>query len=75
MSQVLKFGLPIGEKLLCDSPVCELPAETIVQVARPGQEPPGEVFGCAAHLSNLLIGKRVLNVHKLKIPGQRNEAS
>jgi hypothetical protein len=71
------FNFPQGGRLLCENPICEASATTIAQLPVPaGVDPTGtppEICGCAEHINQLIIGKRVVRLIQLKVAGRRNE--
>jgi hypothetical protein len=87
MSQVLKYGIPVIQRLLCENPVCDNSATMIAHVAAPGswekggspesqhpesQHPEQEICGCDEHIRQLITGRRVLRYTLLTTPGQPN---
>jgi hypothetical protein len=73
MSQVLKYGFPTTQRLLCENPVCEEPASMIAHVSASTPDTHAEICGCDAHIKQLITGRRVLKFVALTTPGQRNK--
>lgn len=73
MSQVLQYGFPNAERLLCDNPACEELATHIAQVY--AGDTSREVFGCKTHFNQLLLGQNVKRRVTLDKPGQHNSSS
>lgn len=71
MSQVLNYGLPHGERLRCENPVCDELAEHLVKT--PGADGDREILGCATHIDQLCVGQNVTSRIKLRKPGERNK--
>lgn len=80
MSQVLQYGVPQADWLLCENPICDERATVIATVkASPsstnatGQAATQEVCGCATHISQLTTDRHVLKLDQLHKPGERNK--
>jgi hypothetical protein len=85
MSQVLKYGIPVIQRLLCENPVCDNLATMIAHVASPlargtlqesnltgGLFSEQEICGCDEHIRQLITGRRVVRYTLLATPGQPN---
>jgi len=68
MSQVLGFGFPSGERLLCENPAC---TELATFQAKIG-DGKTDLFGCGEHINQLTLSHRLLRLVKLEKPGERN---
>jgi hypothetical protein len=71
MSQVLRYGFPAADWLLCENPVCEDRAMFMATEALATGKSK-EVFGCTEHISQLTLHKPSMRLVKLKVPGERN---
>jgi hypothetical protein len=67
---VLKYGMPSGDRLYCDNPVCRDYATIIVHLR--GEQARKEIFACDAHMTQLASNQSIRRLEKLKEPGQRN---
>jgi hypothetical protein len=74
MSQVLQYGFPVHDWLLCENPVCEDRATFMATEVGTNIKDPKEIFGCIEHISQLTIAKPSMRLVKLKVPGERNAA-
>jgi hypothetical protein len=74
MSQVMQYGFPSRDWLLCENPVCEEKATFVATGGDPRPGTPREIFGCTDHISQLTVGKPAMRLVKLKTPGERNVA-
>jgi hypothetical protein len=68
MSQVLQYGVPHGERILCEAPGCtELAVRVFTTVGSTT-----EGFACKEHAKQMTSGKTIARYVTLKIPGERN---
>lgn len=72
MSQVMQYGFPVHDWLLCENPVCEEKATFLATETGPNAKDNKEVFGCTEHISQLTLHKPSMRLVKLKTPGERN---
>lgn len=74
MSQVLQFGFPKADWLLCDHPVCRERATMVGESPVVGSDKPAQLFGCPGHYSEMAKGRPNINrVIKLDTPGEWNK--
>lgn len=66
MSQVLKYGVPIRERLLCDSPGCTELATVLIKFAT------NEHLTCDQHKTAVLKQQAMQRYVVLDMPGERN---
>lgn len=64
---VLKYGIPNKERLVCANPICTDLATYIIHI-----ENKKELFACTEHMHGLSKGHRLMELEKLKEPGERN---
>jgi hypothetical protein len=69
MSQVLKYGVPVREGLLCSNISCKELANVMFT---PPDAPNDEIFACNDHVTGLVNGKHIRRFVKLLVPGERN---
>lgn len=72
MSQVLRYGFPAQDWLLCENPVCEDKATFMATEVLSNATGNKEIFGCTDHISQLTAHKPSMRLVKLKVPGERN---
>jgi hypothetical protein len=72
MSQVLRYGFPSGQRILCDNPACERPADQIATVDN-GLDPAKQISGCNDHIAQLITGQKIVKLTPLAVPGQYNK--
>jgi hypothetical protein len=73
MSQVMQYGFPHREWLLCENPVCSEKATFMATETGPNAKL--QIFGCTEHISQLTIARPnhvSMRLLKLKTPGERN---
>jgi hypothetical protein len=75
MSQVMQYGFPARDWLLCENPVCEEKATfvafEVLPVPLPSRGKAMEIYGCTEHISQLTLGRPTMRLVKLKTPGER----
>lgn len=75
MSQVLKYGVPGSDRLVCDNPVCEELAThllTVVNGSGDATQPTKEICACPAHLEHLMGAYQLQRFRRLRVPGERD---
>jgi hypothetical protein len=65
---VLKFGVPLSDRLVCDNPACGELATGLIKFK--GLET--DHFTCAAHVKGLTHGRTGYRFVQLTTPGERN---
>lgn len=80
MSQVLQYGVPQADWLLCENPICEEKATMIATVKAAssstnatGQAATQEICGCATHINQLMQDRVLVKLDQLRQPGERNK--
>lgn len=69
MSQVLKYGVPLGERIQCEAPGCD---ELATRQFTINGATHIDRFSCEGHAKQITQGLSVARYVKLVVPGERN---